>query len=128
MNLQNKTRWQLRGVALLIFLLGVSTGALLLNLYHKRQAAQTERRAGFARALEQLQLTPEQKPQVEQILRDARVQLRELRRETQPKFNAVRAQTDERLKAVLSPPQWERFQELFRNDRGRRRIRAKLRG
>jgi len=124
MNLQSRSRWQLRGAALLIFLLGVTTGALVLNLYHKRQAAQLERRVWFAQALEQLQLTPEQKPQVEQILRDARGQLRELRRETQPKFSAVRAQTDERLKTVLTPPQWARFQELFRNESQRRRNRA----
>lgn len=117
MNLTSKTQWQLRGAALVIFLLGLVTGALLLNVYHKRQAAQLDRRIWFAHALAQLQLTPEQKPQVEQILREARVQLRELRRDAQPKFSAVRSQTDERLKAVLTPQQWEQFQQLFRTQR-----------
>jgi Spy/CpxP family protein refolding chaperone len=114
-------QWQLRGAALLIFLLGMSAGALLLNVYHKRQAHQASRRVHFEQRLTELNLTAEQKTQVEQILRDARTRLREIRGETQPKITEVRTQTDARLKAVLTPQQWEQFQQLFPARSGKRR-------
>lgn len=119
----NKSQWQMRGAALLIFLLGVLAGGLLLNVYHNRQMAQTNRRVLLGRALEQLNLTAEQKPQVEQILRDARLQLRAIRGETQPKFSAVRQQTDARLQQVLTPQQWTLFEQQFRRPNAERRPR-----
>jgi Spy/CpxP family protein refolding chaperone len=123
MMIANKSQWQMRGAALLIFLLGVLAGGLLLNVYHNRQMAQTNRRVLLGRALEQLNLTAEQKPQVEQILRDARLQLRAIRGETQPKFSAVRQQTDARLQQVLTPQQWTLFEQQFRRPNAERRPR-----
>ena len=71
--------------------------------------------------IEQLNLTPEQKIEVEKILEETRTQLMEIRKESGPKFREVRKQTDERLQAVLTPEQWEQFQQIMKESRHRRR-------
>lgn len=117
-----KNKWQIRLAVLLIFVVGCLAGALAMNFYHTRQsAASTRERVGkFARVLDQLHLTPEQRAQVQTIFDEARAQLNELRNESRPKFRDVRQQTDARLQAVLTPEQWQQFQQLTSESRGKR--------
>jgi Spy/CpxP family protein refolding chaperone len=129
MDATSKAKWQIRAAALAIFLLGFVGGALTLNVYHKRQAtAQSGRPQRFEQALERLNLTPEQKTQVEKILADARAQLAEMRRQSAPQFREIRRQSDERLKAVLTPEQWEQFRQFTEEMRSRRRGPGSRRG
>jgi Spy/CpxP family protein refolding chaperone len=119
-----KSKWQIRLAVLLIFLVGFTAGALAVNFYRTRQseppAAGT--RGRFDQVIERLNLTPEQRDQVKAIFEDARVQLMEVRKESEPRFREVRKQTDERLKAVLTPDQWEQFQQLKSEFKQRRRF------
>ncbi|GAB6067558.1 hypothetical protein JCM13664_08760 [Methylothermus subterraneus] len=66
---------------------------------------------------ERLQLTPEQKPKVEAILKEQR-----------EKIQAVREETRSRLKSVLTPEQAEKFEDLHREkrERWRRRLHQRL--
>jgi Spy/CpxP family protein refolding chaperone len=62
--------------------------------------------------LDRLNLTQDQRTQVGEIFEDARKQLAELRRDSEPKFREVRKNTDERLQSVLTPEQWDQFQQM----------------
>src|SRR2546423_10775290 len=112
MNNLNKNRWQVRLAALLIFLLRVAAGALTPRIYHawhSRGAAHEPE--GFAQMLDRLQLSADQKTQVQQILGDTREQLRALHKQSEPRVEGIRRQTDERLQRVFTPAQSQQFQQ-----------------
>ncbi len=110
----DKARWQVRVAALVIFLLGFAGGALAFNAYRawSRNRVEPSRQEGFNRMLDKLQLSSEQRTQVQQIFGETREQLRALRRESEPRVNDIRQQADERLQKVLTPEQWKEFQQL----------------
>ena len=123
MNINSKSKWQIRIAALLIFVLGVAAGALALNGYQRwsRSRAEGSRQQRFERMLDRLQLNADQKTQVHQILAETRDQLQNLRKESEPRFDAIRTQADERLQKVLTPEQWKQFQQERDRSRGRER-------
>jgi protein CpxP len=123
MDISNKSKWQVRLAALLIFVLGVAAGALALNGYQRwsRSRAEGTRQQRFERMLDRLQLNSDQKTQVHQILSETREQLQNLRKESEPRFEAIRQQADERLQKVLTPEQWKQFQQEREAMRGRGR-------
>jgi Spy/CpxP family protein refolding chaperone len=120
MEIVNKSKWNLRMAVLAIFALGFVAGALSLNIYRSYSFG---RRGHFDQMLDRLQLTSEQRTQVEKILSDARVQLMDEQRQ---RMREVREQTDQRLQTVLTPEQWEKFKQMrgemgdWRRRRGRR--------
>src|SRR5262249_7724477 len=93
-----------------------------LNAYHTRhaQSAMTTNDLRFDQMRNRLQLTPEQNVQVEKILGDMRGQLVAVRKESAPKVGEIRRQADEGLRQVLTPEQWEQFQQM-KNEMRRRR-------
>jgi Spy/CpxP family protein refolding chaperone len=123
MGISNKSKWQVRVAALLIFVLGVAAGALGLNGYQRwsRSRAEGSRQQRFEQMLDRLQLNADQKTQVHQILTESRQQLQDLRKESEPRFDAIRTQADERLQKVLTPEQWKQFQQERDANRGRER-------
>jgi Spy/CpxP family protein refolding chaperone len=117
------SKWHVRIAAILIFVLGLSAGALGLNVYQRWRSGSQSRRQEFTQMLDRLQLNSDQKTQVQQIFSDARSQLQAVRREADPRVTAVRQQTDEKLQKVLTAEQWTQFQQM-RNEirsQGRRR-------
>ena len=117
----NRSKWQLRVAILGVFLLGFVAGALALNLY-RGWARRGPARGGdrFEQLSNRLQLKDDQKPKVKQIFDDSREQLRTLRKESEPRVNEIRQQTDTRLKEVLTTEQWQRFEQMRNEMRGRR--------
>ena len=123
-----KNKWQVRLAVLAVFLLGAAAGALALTAYHSWAgrgravgAAREERRAQrFEQMLDRLELSDDQKAQVRQILAGTHERLRTVRKESEPRMEEVRRETDERLRAVLTPEQWERFQQMKRQMHDRR--------
>lgn len=108
-----RSKWQVRLAVLILFVVGFMAGALAMNIYRTRQGPpRAGGRGGFEQMLDRLNLTKDQRTQVGEIFDDARNQLAELRRESDPKFREVRKNTDERLQSVLSPEQWEQFQQM----------------
>lgn len=125
METSSKNKWQIRLAVLLIFVIGFVGGAVTMKIYRDKVNAGYGSRGsyrgfGFERTMSRLNLTPEQKTQVEEIFNDARSKLIELRKDMGPKFGDVRRETDERLRAVLTPEQWEQFQQVVNENRGRR--------
>src|SRR5688500_12789204 len=124
MNINSKSKWQVRLAALLIFVIGFAGGALAFNAYQKWSRSDSrggDRAARFEAMLDRLQLSSDQKTQVKQILDETRQQLDGLRKESEPRFNTIRQQADERLQKVLSPEQWKQFQQERDSMRGRGR-------
>ena len=114
-----KNRWQVRVAALIIFVLGFAAGILALNVYRgfARNDSPHDR---FQQLADRLDLNADQKTKVQQILGDTREQVRALRRESEPKFDEIRRQADARLQEVLTPEQWQKFQSMRQEMRGRR--------
>ena len=131
MNSVMRNKWQVRLAALCIFVLGFVAGALALNAYRgwARGRGREGGRRHFERSLfDRLQLTAEQRARAEQILSDARRQVEEARRESEPRFAEIRRQSDERLRQVLTPEQWQQFQQMKEEARGKRRGRGRRDG
>jgi len=118
-----KNRWQVRIAALIIFVLGFTAGILVLNVYRGvvRGGGGSSRMEELS---ERLNLTADQKTKVQEIFSDTREQLRAVRRETEPRMAEIRRQADGRLQTVLTPEQWEKFQKLRDDRRGRGRGRG----
>jgi Spy/CpxP family protein refolding chaperone len=117
-----KSGWQVRVAALAIFLLGFAAGALALNAYRAWVHAGPVNGPDhdhFVQMLDSLQLSADQKAQVQQIFGDTRAQLQALHKESEPRVAEIRRQADERLQKVLTPEQWQRFQQM--RDEMRRR-------
>ena len=116
----SKNRWQVRGAALIIFVLGFAAGLLAMNVYRGFAARDGDRRDRFEQMAEKLQLTDDQKTKVQVIFADTREQLRAVRMESEPKVNEIRSQADSRLQTVLTPEQWQKFQSVRDEMRQRR--------
>lgn len=114
MEIGNRNKWQLRMAVVAIFTLGVVAGALSWNLYREWRVERPleGRRERFEHLLNRLNLTPEQRPQVEKILDEARAQFIEVRKQSEPRMQEVRQQTDQRLQTVLTTQQWEQFKQM----------------
>jgi hypothetical protein len=117
----SKNRWQVRIAAVIIFLLGFAAGGLALNAYRGWARGRGPTPADrFEQLSNRLQLNSEQKTKVQQILNDTREQLRAVRKDSEPRVNDIRQQTDQRLQQVLTADQWQRFQQMRNEMRGRR--------
>ena len=117
-----RNKWQARGFAIVIFVLGFTAGILSINAYHwirnRRPADRFEQMAN------RLQLNADQKTKVQQIFGDTRQQLQNLRKESEPRVTDIRQQADQRLQQVLTPDQWQKFQQMRTETRGRRGARG----
>lgn len=121
MDKTSRTKWQIRGAAVLIFVLGFVAGMLALSGYRAwaRRASNPQDR--FEQLATRLQLNTDQKTKVQQIFGDTRQQLQALRKESEPRINDIRQQTDQKLQQVLTPDQWKQFQQMRDEMRARGR-------
>jgi DNA anti-recombination protein RmuC len=115
----SRNKWQVRGFALLIFLLGLTSGIMTVNAYHWVRARRPPADR-FEQLATRLQLNADQKTKVKQIFGDTRQQLQNLRKESEPQVNDIRQQTDQKLQQVLNPDQWKQFQQMRDEMRARR--------
>jgi hypothetical protein len=105
---------------LLAFVLGVAAGASGFAVYRARvgwwgssQAAGRFQEIVLRRLTRELDLRPEQRQQVETILRDAGDQFTRLREEMRPRFLEIRDRTRDRIRAQLDADQQTRFQAFM---------------
>jgi Spy/CpxP family protein refolding chaperone len=118
MQVTSKDKWQVGTAVLLIFALGFIAGALALNLYRAYHPAASASPRGRQRHLEQvidtLNLSDDQKAQVKQIFSDTRKQLGDLHQQANPAYAQIRQQARDKLKAVMTPEQWDHFQQAMK--------------
>lgn len=125
-----------------LFLAGVLVGGLAVHLYHgstvPAPAPPPERGRGpgpwelvSARFIErldaELDLTPEQRAEIERLMAQGRRELEDLRRELRPRVEQSIRLTRERIRGVLTPEQARVFDELgpLAGPRGPRRGRGR---
>ena len=104
---------------LLAFLLGAATGALGFGLYQARSGWWGPRKdpARFQqfqlkRLTQELDLRPDQRQQVEVILRDSGQEFARLREEMAPRIREIRGRSREKIRAILSSEQQAKFEVL----------------
>jgi hypothetical protein len=113
MNIESKSKWQIRIATLSIFLIGFVSGAVALNAYHLwfGGAKSQSRQERFEEAFNQVGMNEAQKIEVQKIFSETREKVQKFRQESEPRMQEIRAETDEKLKRVLTPEQWEKFQQ-----------------
>lgn len=113
MDSEKKSIWQIRLATLSIFLLGLISGAFALHSYHLWFGAAKEptKQEKYEEAFNQLGLSEAQKSEVQKIVGETRDKLLRLRQESEPRVQEIRAQNDENLQKVMSPEQWQQFQQ-----------------
>jgi Spy/CpxP family protein refolding chaperone len=117
-----KTQWRIRVAVVGVFLLGCLAGALAMNVYRGQfsRSFRDHRGERFEQMLDRLNLTAGQRAQMEEIIKESRSQLLEIRRQSEPRYKEIRKLTDEKLQTILSAQQWEQWQQMTKEIRGRR--------
>lgn len=81
--------------------------------------------AQLNRMTEQLKLTDEQKPKVKAVLEERNKQMQGLRElspeDRRTKMQSLRQETNKKLKEILTPEQFKKYEEMQRGMRGGRR-------
>lgn len=103
--------WQIRLIAISIFIFGVVAGVGGLYSYQSifSPAKQPTIRERYQEAFNSLGMTPEQSREVEKIVGELKEKLSALRAEAQPRVQEIRAESDAKLQRVLTQDQWEKF-------------------
>jgi Spy/CpxP family protein refolding chaperone len=116
MTTRGRTRLKIWLVVVGVFALGCLSGVALDGAYRLRAAGRD--RAGeharrgqdiFERMRGDLSLTDEQARQVKAVLDETRDEYRTLSAECRPRYDAIRQKGRERIRALLTPEQQQRF-------------------
>src|ERR1043165_10136978 len=114
-----RSKLQVRLAVGAIFVVGFGAGMLALHAYG-RWAHRRPPENRFDQMATRLQLNDDQKRKVQQIFSDTRQQLQDMHKESEPRVNDIRQQADQRMQQVLTPEQWQKFQQMRSEMRGRR--------
>lgn len=111
---RSRTRLKIWLVVIGVFALGVVTGASLGSAYRLRAGdrgrhGERHDKDIFKRMSRDLNLTDEQAGQVRAILEETREEYRALRSECRPRYDAARQKGRERIRALLTPEQRQKF-------------------
>jgi Spy/CpxP family protein refolding chaperone len=107
-----RNKWQVIAAALGVFILGFLAGGFSMNLYRNRHLPpKDDHSPQIKRIIDSLNLSADQKTQVEVIYNDTRSQLRDLRKESQPRVDEIRQKGRARLQTVLTPEQWKQLED-----------------
>ena len=111
MDSEKKSIFQIRLIAVSIFVFGIITGVGGLYSYQSvfSPAKQPTIRERYQEAFNKLDLTSEQRNEVQKIVSELKDKLSALRAEAQPRVQEIRAESDTKLQKVLTPEQWEEF-------------------
>ncbi|HVE58496.1 MAG TPA: hypothetical protein VNB22_16810 [Pyrinomonadaceae bacterium] len=113
MNIESKSKWQIRVATLSIFILGFVAGAFALNAYYLwfSAAKMPTKQEKYEEAFKKLGLNETQKTEIQKTVNETRENIQKIRQETDPRIQEIRNQNDERLQKILSPEQWQQFQQ-----------------
>jgi len=113
MNIESKSKWQIRFATLGIFVLGFAAGVFALNAYYLwfSAAKAPTKQEKYEEAFKSLGLNDAQKSEVQKIFGETRENIQKMRQETEPRLQEIRTQNDEKLQKVLTPEQWQKFQQ-----------------
>lgn len=118
---------------LVLFLLGIALGALGTYLASGRiwgthaagERTPVQKRARvLERLTQELNLTADQRKQLEGILADTQAKYDAIHQQMMPQFDQVRHQSREQIRAILTPEQRPKFEEFLRRVDEERRKRS----
>jgi hypothetical protein len=120
-NSQTKARL----IVVSVFIIGFAAGALSLNLYQRlTSSSKKDQPHGGTEALvgrmtDRVGLSGDQQEQVKKILDEATDKYKEIRKDMdpvvkpfEPRFNAVRQESRDRIRALLSPEQLPKYEQM----------------
>jgi Spy/CpxP family protein refolding chaperone len=106
------------------FLLGIVVGGAGFLFYawntghwHRRPAKERIVR----RLTRDLNLTPDQVNQLQQIMDDSEKKMKDVRTQVRPQFDAIRREGHEHIREILNPEQLKKFDEILRRHEERRK-------
>jgi Spy/CpxP family protein refolding chaperone len=102
-------------LALVIFFLGGISGAAVHALYKVKTTSlspQPPRQGMMEKMKQDLSLTDEQTTQIKTILEDSRKEFRRVVKEECPSIGKIRENTSQRIRAILTPEQQQKFDEI----------------
>lgn len=117
--------WKVVVGVLLVFMLGVLIGALGTHRYYmKRLHEMAEGPAGIRQAMVRgltwrLRLTPAQKVETDNAIRDAQKEFQGIRKEVQPRVEVILQHAEDRIRAQLDIKQREKFDKIVAEHKGR---------
>ena len=111
---------QAKVLILAVFVVGLLSGAILMDVYETRVFSGDERDQRGVSYVEYLQLTEEQEAGVEVILEGTREGFRELRRQTRPLYDQLSENTQNQIRELLTEPQQVLYSEWIEDLRRRR--------
>lgn len=123
-NSQSKARL----IVVSVFIIGFAAGALALNLYQNlsRSSSNNMPRNGteflLKRMNDKVGLSSEQQEQIKKILDETNDKYKDLRGEMEPRikdfeprFNSVRQESRDRIRALLSPDQLPKYEQMVQD-------------
>ena len=116
---------QAKLLVLAVFVVGVLTGAILMDVYETRVFSSDDRGGGGVSYVEYLQLTEAQEADVAAILEGTRDGFRELRAQTRPLYEQLRENTQNQIRELLTQPQQALYTEWIEDLRQRTRDRER---
>lgn len=141
MESSGNSRSKARVIVVSVFVIGFAAGALSLNLYQRLNPSSKGNgpRGGpgvlLKRMNDEIGLEADQQEQIRKILDETREKYGEIRKEMdpaikgfEPRFNAVREESRNRIRALLTPEQLPKYEEMVnKHDRAREQERERSR-
>lgn len=121
------SRTRLISVLLVSFLLGAVSTAVYDSVALDSRAGKRRGHSSRGMVVElsrELNLAPEQKERLGQILEEGRERIVALSRSMKPKYRQIKLETREQIRAILSAEQVERFNEMMQKWDEQRRKRS----
>jgi Spy/CpxP family protein refolding chaperone len=125
MESSTNSRSKARLIVVSVFVIGFAAGALSLNLYERLNGSSNKGgpRGGpeflIKRMNEEVGLASDQQDQIKKILDETGEKYREIRKEMdpaiknfEPRFNTVRQESRDRIRALLTPEQLPKYEEM----------------
>jgi hypothetical protein len=125
MDSNSNSRSKARLIVVSVFVIGFAAGALALNLYQKlsRSSPDPMPRNGtevlLRRMNDKVGLSADQQDSIKKILDETNDKYKDLRAEMEPRikdfeprFNAVRQESRDRIRALLSPEQLPKYEQM----------------
>jgi hypothetical protein len=125
MESKSKSQSKARFIVVSVFVIGFAAGALSLNLYERLNGSSKKEgpRGGaeflIKRMSEEVGLASDQQEQIKKILDETGEKYREIRKDMdpaiknfEPRFNAVRQESRDRIRALLTPEQLPKYEEM----------------
>ncbi|MBF0317064.1 MAG: hypothetical protein HQL04_02735 [Nitrospirae bacterium] len=115
-------RWQLTAAFVVVFISGVLTGSVFTGLYVKHSMIKVihggppaVKQVIVKRLDEKLNLTPQQRVEIERIIGQTQAEILKLRQKNQPEIERIIESGMVNMKTTLTPEQQKTLEDMYKN-------------